>query len=644
MRKTGFSFLLMLCMALAVSGQEINPGLPLVSNFSTIDYQAGIQNGDVVQDIRGLLYVANNYGLLEYDGSVWNTYPVKNGTKVRSVVWDSKGRIYVGCQGDFGFFFPDEKGQLQYTSLADSLRPEYRNFDEAWNVYIDQEKVYFCTFSNIYIYESGKFTVVSPAEVIDHSYLVNRQLFVNIPLQGLGVLDGNEVELLAGGDFFKNSSISAVLPLHDDQLLVPTFQDGIFEYSAGGALRIWNPDLQEYFRESIINCMVRLRNGNFAIGTQYNGLLITNPRGEILLQLTRGRGILTRTVMSIYEDDLNNLWLGQNNGIAYVETGSPFTFINEQIGLPGSGYTAYLDADRLYLGTNTGVYLQEADGSYTLVNEARGQVYALRKHNDDLLAAHHNGTFRIEGRSATRVSDEPGSWTFLPLNQEPSKLIGGNYSGLQVFNLVSGHWKGGEKLPGFAESSRVMAQDRSGDLWITHGYKGAFRIKLGRDAGLIDSVSFYGVDKGFPSHLLINVFRIRNELVFTSQRGLFRYEQASDKFVPHALLNGYLGEDNVVWYLEEDALGNIYFISQNSVGVLKKNAVGDYMMETSVFSKLRKYLNDDLQNISVLQNNQVLYGAKDGFVLFDPLRTYPKNTPLQDLDKARLHRHHRLCR
>lgn len=608
--------------------QPIGPGLPLVTNFSTLDYHAGIQNYQITQDHRGLLYVANNFGLLEYDGSQWSTYPVKNATKVRSVACDGRGRIFVGCQGDFGYFFPDQKGQLQFVSLADSLPPGDRNFDEAWSVYVDQEKVYFCTFSNIYLYDGHDFKVVHSPNGIDHSYLVNRELIVNQPLTGLSRLSDTTLVNIRAGGLFANTSISAVLPLHYDQLLVATFQDGVYEYNAGD-IRPWNPESQELFKQSIINCMVRLRNGNFAIGTQYNGLIITDPNGQVQLQLTRGRGIQTRTVLSIYEDALNNLWVGQNNGISYVETGSPFTFINEQIGLPGSGYAAMLNDNRLFLGTNTGVYVQNPEGNYSLVEGTRGQVYSVGQYLRDVLVGHHNGTMRIEGTRAIMISDLPGSWTFLPLAGDGSKMLGGNYSGLQLFHLVDGHWRPGTRLAGFGESSRVMAQDADRQVWVTHGYKGAFRLRLSADYSRIESASFYGEEKGFPSNLLINVFRIRNELVFTSQRGLFRYDHTGDRFVPHDLLNKYLGDDNVVWFLQEDALGNIYFISEDAIGVLRKDAVGEYVIETNAFGKLRKYLNDDLQSISVLRNNQVLYGAKDGFILYNPLVSSSQSSDFQ---------------
>lgn len=242
-------------------------GLPFVRNFQTVEYKAGIQNWDVAQDRRGLVYIGNNFGLLEYDGHHWKTYGVKSGTKVRSVAIDKRGRIYVGCQGDFGYFFPDERGQLLYRSLADSLETRYRNFDETWSIYIDDDKVYFCTFSLIYIYHNGTLDVVEPAHAIDLSFLVNRKLYVNERSQGIGLLEGKQLRLIKGGEFFNGISISSILPLQTDQLLISTFQHGIFLLT-GGKVEPWNAALQQFFQDANINCMVRLKNGNFALGTQ----------------------------------------------------------------------------------------------------------------------------------------------------------------------------------------------------------------------------------------------------------------------------------------------------------------------------------------------------------------------------------------
>ncbi len=605
----------------SVSAQPSLSGLPFVRNFNTLDYKAGIQNWSIAQDARGMMYIANNLGLLEYDGNHWELFPVKNGSKIRSVAIDDSGKIYVGSQSEFGYFFPNKLGQLQYKSLADSLPVSFRNFDETWNLFIDDGKVYFCTFSNIFIYENDSISVVQPSNSLELSFFVNRELMVNERGIGLTKLHNRKLQLVNGGDFFKNISISSVLPSYDNQYLISTFQHGVYRMKNTGELVPWNDSRQQYFKEANINCMIRLKNGNYAIGTQNYGLLILNEKGETLLQLTSGRGLENRTVLSLMEDDLQNLWVGNNNGLAYVELGSPFTIINEEVGLPGTGYSAYLDDTNLFVGTNTGLYLkktQQANASFSLIEGTRGQVYHIGKYGDELLVGHHNGAFRIDGEKASLLSVEPGGWIFLILRDAPGKLIGGMYGGIQFFDQKNKHWIFSKKPNGFNESSRIMEQDRDGYLWITHGYKGVFKLDLDIKLEEIKTVSFYGDSKGFHSNLLINVFKVRNELVFTSESGMFKYDKQQDRFIPEPLFTSLLGPNTQLWNIREDAIGNIYFVGRDLIGVMHKNSVGGYDLDLNSFNKIRRFLNDDLENMVILENNEVLFGAKEGFIHYDP--------------------------
>lgn len=594
-------------------------GYPLVRNFKTSDYQAGLQNFTIKQDKRGLIYVANNYGLLEYDGTQWQTHGVKSGTKVRSMAIDGKGRIYVGCQGDFGYFFPDAKGKLIYTSLADSLVSRYRNFDETWNIYIDSDKVYFCTFSNLFIYNGKTIEVIKPENPLDYSFLVNRQLFVNQHGVGVSRLEGHALNEVNGGKFFADKSVSSILAMPNDQFIVSTFQHGIFILS-NGTVKPWNDTLQKFFIQANINCFGRLKNGNFAMGTQNEGLLELDLNGNLLLQLTRDKGLDSRTVLSIYEDDHNHLWLGQNNTIAFVELNSPFSFIREQNGLPGIGYAAYMDQDRLYLGTNTGLYVrfQKYPDSFSLIENSNGQIYGIGLYGSELLVAHQSGAMRVNANQTTPISKEQGSWVFLPMKNHSDKLLEGTFTGLQLYLKKNNHWQWQKKLSGFSESSRVMAEDQDGKIWVTHGYKGAYRISLNENRDSILNVTFYGSDKGFPTNRLINVFTIRNELLFTSESGSFKYDPIIDRFIPDGQLSKFFGQGSQLWFVQEDALGNIYFIGREHLGVLKKNSVGDYVLYEKEFNKIRKYLNDDLHSIAIMRNNEVIYAAKDGFIHFDP--------------------------
>ncbi|MEL7223239.1 MAG: hypothetical protein AAGJ93_18075, partial [Bacteroidota bacterium] len=104
-----------------------------IQNFSPADYQAGIQNIDFAQNRDMSLFVANNLGVLSYDGNTWTVHAPTSGKKVRSLAFDEKNnRLYVGSQGAFGYFEAD----WNYVSLADKIPASSQGFDDVWDVYI----------------------------------------------------------------------------------------------------------------------------------------------------------------------------------------------------------------------------------------------------------------------------------------------------------------------------------------------------------------------------------------------------------------------------------------------------------------------------------------------------------------------------
>ena len=103
-------------------------GIPEIVNYSKQEYNAGSQNWGIAQDKNGIVYFANNQGLLSFDGTFWRKYQLPNKTIVRSVAIDSNGRIYVGGQSEFGYFFPSKNGDLAYVSLMPLLSEHAKDF------------------------------------------------------------------------------------------------------------------------------------------------------------------------------------------------------------------------------------------------------------------------------------------------------------------------------------------------------------------------------------------------------------------------------------------------------------------------------------------------------------------------------------
>ena len=89
-----------------------------IQNFTPTEYKAGIQNIDFAQNRDMTLFVANNLGVLSFNGIAWKTHDFKTGKKKRSLAFDEQSnRLYVGSQGEFGYFEKD----WTYVSLVDMI-------------------------------------------------------------------------------------------------------------------------------------------------------------------------------------------------------------------------------------------------------------------------------------------------------------------------------------------------------------------------------------------------------------------------------------------------------------------------------------------------------------------------------------------
>ena len=611
---------------------QVFHGVPFIQTFGTTDYQAGIQNWDIGQDTRGFLYFANNFGLLEYDGHHWNTFPVKAGSKVRCLNIGADGRIYVGLQGEFGYFYPSPNGQWTYTSLSGELAPEERDFDETWRIYRQQEKVYFCTFRNLYVFDGKEVRTIHPPNPIEFSFLANNRLYVMDWERGLTWLEGDQLNPVQNGDFFIHKRIVSILPYDQQQLLIVTQKWGLFLYD-GHQLKKVEMQLSDPFSESFINCATRLKNGTFALGSQSEGVFLLNHQLELQQKIDREQGLNDHTVVSLFEDRHQNLWAGHNNGISYIELSSPFTLLDEKISVPGSGYAAALHNDTLYLGTNNGLYagtLHPWKGmQFQQVRKSQGQVYHLSRQGNELLMGHHNGGFRIRNLEAEAVSSKAGSWQFLQLLKNPGLMLEGTYHGFSLYRQEGGKWVWQQDFEGFDESSRIFEEDREGNIWMAHGYKGIYKLHFDPLQKKLRLTRFYGQADGLPSNVLNNLYKINNELVFTGETGVYRYHPEQDRFQLNASLTDVFGRGEHIQKLRQDANGRIYFLGNRKLGSVRQDNFGKWEADTSRFNKVHKLLNDDLDFLAVLNTQNVLFGAKEGFIHFNPSLPAPERAPLQ---------------
>ena len=156
-----WTFLFIWWFSVSLSGASTNLGVPFIQNYNQQDYLAGSQNWAITQDQNGVLYVANDKGLLTFDGREWQRYPLPNRTIVRSLQGGPNGRIYAGGQDEVGYFEPDDQGTLTFHSLKPLLPREYQQFADVFDLVQTGAGLFFRASDRIYRVQ-GKTVEVLP--------------------------------------------------------------------------------------------------------------------------------------------------------------------------------------------------------------------------------------------------------------------------------------------------------------------------------------------------------------------------------------------------------------------------------------------------------------------------------------------------
>ncbi|AYL99655.1 triple tyrosine motif-containing protein [Mucilaginibacter celer] len=628
MRKFLFIFICFLYLpflrAFAVDIKSV--GVPYVQNYTKAVYQWGNQNWSVTRDEHGIMYFGNAEGLLAFDGKYWQQHHMPNGLIVRSVCADGKGKIYAGGYGEFGFWQSSDRGYLKYTSLINLVPRQFLPInEEIWKIYCYNNRVIFQSFGSIYIYSAGKITVVKSPQPYLFLFKCGTRFFVEQVSKGLFELKDTKLEYIAGSDVLGTSGVLSVLPFGQDNYLIGTAKSGLFIYN-GQTIKPWANQANQFLKTYQLNNGALISGRYFAYGTILNGIVIVDTAGKVVQHINKASGMQNNTVLSLYTDTEQNLWAGLDNGIDRIELNSPMYFYFDKTGRFGTVYSSIIFDNKIYLGTNQGLFYSDwlpgnskglfQSFDFKLIPGSQGQVWDLSLQDGRLLCGHNDGTYQVNGGSITKISDITGGWTMKKI--APDMLMQGTYTGLVIYKKdAAGNWQYSHKLADFGEPSRYVEQDSKGQIWVSHAYKGIYKLLLSADQKKAVSRVYYDKHYGLPGSYNINVFDLDNRIVFSSDSGFYVYDDISDRFFKYDQLNKKLGTFATSSKIIK-AIGKKYwFINHGRIGLADMSVPGKLTIDTNRFSVLNGQMVQHYETINRISNSTYLISVDDGFVILN---------------------------
>src|SRR5690606_27288877 len=150
--------------------------------------------------------------------------------------------------------------------------------EEIWHILKTSDAIYFQSFSSIYqvtwsIEGNPEIIELKAPEHFMYLYEVNGRLLLEFINRAIYEMREGDFHLLPGTEALTGTSVSALLPYGNGELMIVTQKDGVFLWNSG-KIRNWSPNNAATFRNDLINKALLLNDGNYAIGTQLSGVYV----------------------------------------------------------------------------------------------------------------------------------------------------------------------------------------------------------------------------------------------------------------------------------------------------------------------------------------------------------------------------------
>lgn len=276
------------------------------------------QYRDVVLDNRGILYTAHRNGIYEFDGEDWTLITLPGRRSVNCLFVDSQGRVFAGSDGQMGYLKPSHTGLMLYHSLNHTLPEDFPEMNERI-VQIAEYDSHIIFFSDFFIFmfekNSGNMKVI-PANSMFFSLLIMPQgLFVVDQHDGLMKYQENKFQRLPG---LRDVVSFCMIPFNDEEALVFSPGEDIFVFSARThkISRLQKPT--DAINTAFIKNGIRLFNGEYALSSAGNGLIIADSALRFSYSIHQDNGLGHNIVYNLLQDNHGNIFAATNEGITII--------------------------------------------------------------------------------------------------------------------------------------------------------------------------------------------------------------------------------------------------------------------------------------------------------------------------------------
>lgn len=595
-----------------------------ITNFSPRDFGQDVSSYtySIAECDNGLIYVGTAFGVLQYDGVAWRFIPVKVGAAVTSI-GVHKGRVYIGCHGDFGYLTPNDSGKFYFKSLASDLPKEDVNFSAVWKVLVLNDTIVFQAEESLFLYHNQSVTIIKPEKSFHQAFVDAGQLYVRERSQGLMVFDGTRFNLVPGGEKFLDYGVFAILPYTQSGQLLITREIGLWIKEGSNYRKVTlSKELDNQLAEAELLGAIVLDDGNYALYSIKGGLYILNQELNLLASYNINNGLPTSEIRGIAQDHYGNIWLATQKGASRLQYTSPFSIFDQSMGLFGNVKDASKINGNYLVGTNEGLFISQKEGlkAFEEITTIKGNVTAMQSTPTGLWIATKEGLWFYNGKFFNQINRvDLSSIAYIP---EKKWVV---TAGLGGFLIIDELTKSvllnirDIRADSYGLAYEFLDYNQVCQIWMGTVSSGVWQFRIKNDHSY--SYDFYNFEDGLPLDWVC-AYQVGSQVLFATSKGMLRfispmeiYGLLNDESVDVEDLRGYFDGVDFPKYSFDKAITAFSYSPKTSYIALDYHvntvSITDSVPSSFGFRTLELGRLNSLRHI----DDELLVGGDDGFAI-----------------------------
>ncbi len=530
-------------------------GHPFVRIWRTDDYDGGATNESIVQHpVTGYIYVANNEGVLEFDGAHWQLIPLPKKDRAETLAVDTGGRVWVGAANEIARLEADGQGGLRAVTVVDELPDGALNY--TGEAVAAPDGVWFGGLQHIVrVGAHDAVTTWRTAERFGPVWRMDGGVYTSVADREVLRLgeDGKLVPALLRADIApppERPNPLQVFAAHDmgdgDWQLLTAL--GPVRWHRGA--RNWRilPDAMPFFRTAVAVAGTFLADGRMAFSLARPAVAICAADGSLERVIDRMPTVLNTRLTHMMEDAEGGMWLPGAERIVRLDLRRRYSRHEGAQNLQGNPREIVRNHGVLFVAHSEGVsgYAERSGEFLPAVNLLRG-ADSLAVVGDELFAA-AAGLVQVRADLGTRVLSNLGVATLAAARGAAPALFAGDAQGVWIFEPDGRGWSTQGRWQNLQGVVDTIFDPGDGWVWAATADGRVWRADFRSGRRLEAPVRTYAGAEGVPppppgEH--VRFFSLGGTVVATCATWLRRYDAGRDRFVPETRIAGVTGTDRL---------------------------------------------------------------------------------------------------